>query len=133
VCSCTSWELLRAQRSKRPFRASSIMIELRFASGTLELRGLSSDAVSVPPGCTWDPRSQCHRAEARAYADVVRALVRGGQPLNDQARGYSELAAGLRVVREPRPYQREALAAWEKARGAGVVVLPTGAGKSQLG
>jgi len=30
----------------------------------------------------------------------------------------------------PRPYQRDALAAWGRARGRGVVVLPTGAGKT---
>ncbi len=30
----------------------------------------------------------------------------------------------------PRPYQKEALAAWGKARGRGTVVLPTGAGKT---
>ena len=48
----------------------------------------------------------------------------------DEARAYGELASELRVRREPRPYQREALAAWEEARGRGVVVLPTGSGKS---
>jgi superfamily II DNA or RNA helicase len=36
----------------------------------------------------------------------------------------------MMVRREPRPYQREALAAWQKAGGRGVVVLPTGAGKT---
>lgn len=30
----------------------------------------------------------------------------------------------------PRPYQREALTAWGQARGRGVVILPTGAGKT---
>src|SRR5437588_1921024 len=33
----------------------------------------------------------------------------------------------------PRPYQEEALAAWEAAGRRGVVVLPTGAGKTLLG
>jgi superfamily II DNA or RNA helicase len=32
----------------------------------------------------------------------------------------------------PRPYQREALTAWGQAHGRGVVVLPTGAGKTVL-
>ncbi len=30
----------------------------------------------------------------------------------------------------PRPYQKEALTAWGKARGRGIVILPTGAGKT---
>jgi superfamily II DNA or RNA helicase len=109
------------------------MNELRFVAGTLELRGLSHDTLFLPPGCTWDPRSSCHRAEARGYADLMRALVRNGVQVEDYARAYAELPRGLVVEREPRPYQREGLAAWERARGAGVVVLPTGAGKSQLG
>jgi superfamily II DNA or RNA helicase len=36
------------------------------------------------------------------------------------------------VRREPRPYQTEALEAWRVAQGRGVVVLPTGAGKTWL-
>ncbi len=87
----------------------------------------------MPEGVTWDPRSACHRAEARLYADLLRLLVRSKTPYQDHARAYTELATGLVVSREPRPYQREALTAWERGRSAGIVVLPTGAGKSQLG
>jgi superfamily II DNA or RNA helicase len=36
------------------------------------------------------------------------------------------------VHRSSRPYQDEALAAWRAARGRGVVVLPTGAGKTHV-
>lgn len=107
--------------------------QLSFSSGTLELSGLLRDDLRIGSLCTWDPRTSCHRAEARAYADVVRALVRGNVPYVDHAKRYTELAHGARVIREPRPFQREALEAWEKARSAGVVVLPTGAGKSQVG
>jgi superfamily II DNA or RNA helicase len=67
-----------------------------------------------------------------AYADVVRALVREKMAYEDHARMYEELADGARVHREPRPFQTEALAAWRAHRGRGVVVLPTGAGKSHL-
>ena len=43
-------------------------------------------------------------------------------------------AGGFRakLAFEPRPYQAEAMAAWEQAAGRGVVVLPTGAGKTVL-
>jgi superfamily II DNA or RNA helicase len=50
----------------------------------------------------------------------------------DQARAYSELSSELVLHRNPRPFQTEALAAFRKAGGRGVVVLPTGAGKSHL-
>src|SRR5262249_5173281 len=35
-----------------------------------------------------------------------------------------------RLSAEPRPYQNEALACWQEASSAGVVILPTGAGKT---
>jgi superfamily II DNA or RNA helicase len=46
----------------------------------------------------------------------------------------TELAGGFRakLAFTPRPYQEDALAAWLAADGRGVVVLPTGAGKTVL-
>jgi superfamily II DNA or RNA helicase len=107
------------------------VITLSFKSGTLELRGLPENAAPLP-GCAWDERTQFHRAEAVHYADVVRALIASKTPFEDAARNYVELAEGMRVHREPRPYQAEALSAWRAQRGRGVVVLPTGAGKSHV-
>jgi superfamily II DNA or RNA helicase len=113
------------------------MVEIDFRSGTLELRtahGAPGDPLlAALPGCVWDARSACFRAEARAYSQLIRALVRSKTPYEDRARRYTELATGALVQRAPRPYQAEALVAWEQRRGQGVVVLPTGAGKSQLG
>jgi superfamily II DNA or RNA helicase len=107
------------------------VVSVAFVSGTLEVRAWP-DGVALPPSCAWDERTRCHRAPGVAYADVVRALVASRTPYEDVARRYSELAAGARVHREPRPYQSEALAAWSAHRGRGVVVLPTGAGKSHV-
>jgi superfamily II DNA or RNA helicase len=47
----------------------------------------------------------------------------------------SALPPGLRplLALVPRPYQRQALTAWLQHRGRGVVVLPTGAGKTVVG
>jgi superfamily II DNA or RNA helicase len=106
------------------------MVELRYRLGTLEIRGLPAGTPDLPPGCLWDERSACHRAPAAAYADLVRAFRRADLPYQDQARAYSELEAAGAVHREPRIYQKEALAAWLKNGGRGVVVLPTGAGKT---
>lgn len=105
---------------------------LTFVAGTIELRGLAEDDPVVLGTCAWDPRTACHRAPASAYASVVRALVRAKVPYTDEARRYGELAEGARVHRVPRPYQSEAFDAWKKQGGAGVIVLPTGAGKSHV-
>jgi superfamily II DNA or RNA helicase len=46
----------------------------------------------------------------------------------------ADLVGGFRakLALTPRPYQEDALAAWHAAEGRGVVVLPTGAGKTIL-
>jgi superfamily II DNA or RNA helicase len=107
------------------------MVELRFVAGTLEIRDVPEGAP-LPDACLWDARTASFRAPGMAYADVVRALVASKVPYHDEARRYTELASGARVHRAARPYQREALDAWRAARGRGVVVLPTGAGKSHV-
>jgi superfamily II DNA or RNA helicase len=107
------------------------VVLVRFASGTLELRSWP-EATPPPPGCAWDERTRCHRAPGIAYADVIRTLVSAKIAYEDSARAYTELAAGARVRREPRYFQREALDSWSAQRGRGVVVLPTGAGKSHV-
>jgi superfamily II DNA or RNA helicase len=112
------------------------MIALSFVGGTIEVRSAGTGDGHVLPTlegiCQWDPRTRCSRAPALCYADVVRALVTAKLPYEDHARRYEELTRGARVHRAPRPYQAEAIEAWRRARGRGVVVLPTGAGKSHV-
>lgn len=86
----------------------------------------------LPAAAVWDARSACHRLPAAEYAPFLRALKAGGVEWDDQARAYEELPLALRAQREPRPFQKEALDAWRKQRSAGLVVLPTGAGKSHV-
>ena len=107
------------------------VLSLHFVSGTLELRG-AGESDDVPPVCRWDSRARCHRAEAVDYAALVMFLIKAKIPYEDEARRYAELDAGLRIRREPRPFQAEAIRAWRKNRNRGVVVLPTGAGKSYV-
>lgn len=110
------------------------MITLRFTAGTLELTGVG---VELPGALTelpllHDARTNSYRAKAYHYGSVVRALHGNKLPYDDQARRYEELPTGLVEPRSPRPFQTEALNAWLANRGQGVVVLPTGAGKSHL-
>ncbi len=107
------------------------MPELRFVSGTLELAGLRTDA-ELPRAWQWDDRTACFRAPAIEYASLIRWLHERGTTVHDQARAYEELGVGLLASRAPRPFQAEALKAWKKAKSRGVVVLPTGSGKSHV-
>ncbi|MGF1468936.1 MAG: DEAD/DEAH box helicase family protein [Sandaracinaceae bacterium] len=107
-------------------------VRLRFRSGTVEVEGLEEGSPHLPRAARWDARSGCHRLPAVDFAELVLSLHRGDVRYEDDARAYGELPSGALARLEPRPYQREALAAWVRARGRGVVVLPTGAGKSHL-
>ncbi len=102
---------------------------LRFDSGTLLLDGAGAEA-RVPAQFRWDARVLRWRAPAWAYREAVRELVRGGARFEDHARAYHEFDFPTKFLSEPRPYQREAIEEWKRAGKRGVVVLPTGAGKS---
>lgn len=108
---------------------------LRFHAGTLTLQTEGLDA-SFHPGVvwTWDARVSCWRAPADRYRDAFAELWRRAQnnefALVDEARAYVPLPLALVDARRPRDYQRDAIAAWEKANRRGQIVLPTGSGKS---
>jgi superfamily II DNA or RNA helicase len=114
--------------------ANSSPISLKFFGGTLELQGLTAEH---PIGnefaglVKWDGRSAGWRCSAYLYAPIVKWLVRNAIPLDDKACAYERLSLVYDSNgREARPYQREAIAAWLGAGARGVIVLPTGAGKS---
>jgi superfamily II DNA or RNA helicase len=102
---------------------------LRFDSGTLLLDGADADARVPAPFC-WDERVLRWRAPAWSYRQVVSELVREKVEYEDHARAYHRFDFPTKFLVEPRPYQQEAVEEWKKAGRRGVVVLPTGAGKS---
>ncbi len=110
------------------------MLTLRFVSGSIEVHGEAPDGLTLPPlpHAAHDDRAGCLRAPAVAYADIVRTLVRAKVPFIDEARRYEQLDLKVRAAREPRPFQTEAIDAWRAAHGRGVVVLPTGSGKTHV-
>lgn len=106
-------------------------VQLSFVGGTICLAGLRKEH-DAPPGFTWDPRSAAHRAPALAYADAVLWLRDSGLEFVDTARDYQVLPASDVVRPKPFPYQHEGLRAWEASNSRGVVVLPTGSGKTYV-
>jgi superfamily II DNA or RNA helicase len=117
-------------------------VRLRFERGTLLIEGQvvsTADQANdrpawLPASCVFDGRVGAYRAFAYQYREVVLALRRAGMPLLDQAPLYAPTA--FRLVAAPeRPYahQTEALNAWKQGGMRGVVVLPTGAGKTHVG
>jgi DNA excision repair protein ERCC-3 len=80
------------------------------------------------------PRPTEATLAAPARGPLKQALIGLGWPIEDLA-PYEDgdgLAVALRDTLEVRPYQQQAVVAWEAA-GAGVVVLPCGSGKTIVG
>ncbi len=114
------------------------MLSLLFDGGTLVLDGPSKELEALPAidELQFDERTRVLRCDARCYRAVFAQLYRlqksGTLQFEDKARAYNELDLKLQSYRDPYPHQRESIEAWTKAGKKGVVVLPTGAGKSYV-
>jgi superfamily II DNA or RNA helicase len=109
------------------------VISLSFQGGTVRLEGLGraeAEAAGLPGFCRWDEREGVHRLPAIDYAALVLWLRARALPHEDGARAYATLALQPIAKHEPFPFQEEALEKWRLGRFRGVVVLPTGAGKT---
>jgi superfamily II DNA or RNA helicase len=112
----------------------TVGVRLRFDAGTVVLDG-ELDAFTAAPVADFvaDERIGGRlRAPAVAYRAALGDLIRRGVDVQDEARGYEELNLKPTRVRQPFPHQREALEAWFEGKRRGVVVLPTGSGKSYV-
>src|SRR5438105_269207 len=107
-------------------------MRLTFDAGTLLISGGTSEQLAALPGCRFDPRTGGHRALARHYRTIVEHLRRMRWAYEDEARAYEPAVWTLRSTRAPFPHQTEALETWWGDGGRGVVVLPTGTGKTFL-
>src|SRR3982751_2474717 len=102
---------------------------IRFDSGTLLLDGAPREA-KVPTHFQWDERVLRWRAPAWSYRHVIKELIRTKTPYEDRARAYDRFDFSATLEAEPRPYQQQAINEWLARERCGVVILPTGAGKS---
>ncbi len=107
-------------------------VRLEFDRGTIlveePVQGID---LAQLPGVLWDPRVGSFRVSAHRYEELAAALGARGVRFSDAVRKPDEPVCAWD---EPplRPYQASALLAWEIARRRGVVVLPTGAGKTRV-
>jgi len=113
--------------------AEPIHVYLSFEGGTVLVEGLPDGDSLGLPGLKFDPRrAGVHRAEAIWYRPIVEHLRGQKIAYTDAARNYEKTPWPIRVAKEAFPHQREGLEAWWNAGGKGVVVLPTGTGKTHL-
>ena len=106
-----------------------LLFVLRFDSGTLVLDGADRSS-KVPVQFKWDERVLRWRAPAWAYRHIIKDFIRAKTPYEDRARAYDKFDFSVKLQVEPRPYQQQAIDEWKRHERCGVVILPTGAGKS---
>jgi len=102
------------------------MIYLSYDRGSVIIQG----EMGTPYG-QWDPRIQAYRALALYYADIKTYLEKSKILYQDEVLKLLPLPR-LRSQLRLRSYQEKALKAWLNAGKRGVIVLPTGAGKTYI-
>jgi superfamily II DNA or RNA helicase len=106
-------------------------MELHFDHGTLVAPSLPDGDPALSTMFVFDDRTGVYRAPASRYRDIVLHLHRSGLAYDDRARAFEPVPLALHGAAAPFPYQQAALDAWLPEK-RGVVVLPTGAGKTYL-
>lgn len=102
-------------------------MKLTFDKGTICIQG----NIRVP-NSTWDERSRAYRALALHYSDIIAFLKSSGFDYQDEVMDLlpcPELLSSVTL----RDYQSQALDAWTANGQRGVIVLPTGSGKTLVG
>ena len=107
-------------------------LRISFDGGSLVFEGLDEANTLGLPGVRFDPRTGQHRAEGSWYRTIILHLQKAKIPFVDGAREYKLTPWPILVEKPAFPHQTEGLAAWIAADKQGVVVLPTGTGKTHL-
>ena len=107
-------------------------LRLLFDAGTLIVEGMAADEDPNLPGVKFDfaPASSAPRRSgiARSWSTSART----SSPTQTRRVPTSRPPWRLQVAKEAFPHQVEGLKAWWEPGGRGVVVLPTGTGKTHL-
>lgn len=103
---------------------------ITFDSGTLLIRAEEPVLDLLTHWVLYDSRVRCHRAEASAYSEIVRTLYANQVEIEDSARDYTAPELVMHTEHAPMKHQQEALKAWIKEKRQGIVVMPTGSGKT---
>jgi superfamily II DNA or RNA helicase len=118
--------------ARRLLSITVVPVRLDFDRGTITLSGCSEAQAASMPGVLWDPRAGVFRAPGHRYSPLKETLTRAGHSVQDRVRLVGgDPVQGWKPV-ELRSYQAAALSSWEVAGARGLVVLPTGSGKTRL-
>ncbi len=111
-------------------------VSLKFHEGTLLLDGLSQEKLrDIFSPFIWikDDRVNKFRTDAIHYR-IARRILRQklGENFIDKVHKPVEIRWSKVRLHEPRSDQADAVAAWRNSKGRGLIVMPTGAGKTNV-
>lgn len=110
--------------------ASDPPVIIRFDHGTLLVSATPGQVFPIIKFLKYDERVRFYRAPAWQYAPLILTLIRTKIPFEDHAKDFLPLELAFRSTFTPRPHQHEALKHWRDSGGRGLVVMPTGSGKT---
>jgi superfamily II DNA or RNA helicase len=120
----------RAARARPRPGAAATGLPLRFDRGSLVLG--APRAARVPDYLAWDQRVGAWRTEAVNHGKLREDAASYRLALDDQAERFFDPPPIRPALPPLRPDQEAALRAWEEAGCRGVVVKPTGTGKTEI-
>jgi superfamily II DNA or RNA helicase len=108
------------------------LLEIFFDKGTLIAQHYNCEFNKYFNFFKWDERILAYRAPAFYYRDFVLSLREKKIPYVDNAKNFFPREFPIASQLIPRNYQKEALLSWITIGSRGVIVLPTGSGKTIL-
>lgn len=110
-----------------------IMLELSYSAGTIIVRGDHDFDLSLLSFLTYDPRIDSYRCYACKYEELIKYLNERKISYVDNVLKPIEGNIIQKKDLSLKEYQEEALEAWLLNNKKGIVVLPTGTGKTFVG
>ena len=114
---------------------TDIKIVLKYSKSTIFLQLFQPFNCFIPDFIQkflFDERNKGYRCQGILYRKLILELIKEKIPFEDDVKNYKKLSLKNFNIPQPYNYQSEALETWLNSKW-GVIVLPTGAGKSILG
>ncbi|HVZ34798.1 MAG TPA: DEAD/DEAH box helicase family protein, partial [Polyangiaceae bacterium] len=104
-------------------------MRVSFDRGTLRVDG---DLEPLMEALRFDARAGFHRASSHRYVELLTRARECGLEIDDRIAAASPVRHTPCAAPELRPYQEQALAAFDRFGGRGIIALPTGSGKTRV-
>lgn len=113
-------------------RAKKPVVVLNLEGSDLIIYGLYESVPELSNVLIWDEVDKVFRSKPLNYHEICGILRQKGYQIVSTVKEDWNLGVETKPTFELRPYQLDAFKAWEDNNYRGVIVLPTGAGKTLL-